>query len=160
MIGWHDIRLTIEEELEPYGQFLAMRGAKEGEQRFGIPEIAVAALVITGWMAKEYVRAYLEEKAKNRAKFEDADADANTEVLKRLDVLLGEIRTTQHRQAHLEAELADALVRLPADFAMAVEHTAARRAELTELLVELGLSERAAAKFIQRLLMRAREERR
>ncbi|MGW0507563.1 hypothetical protein [Micromonospora sp. NPDC003241] len=62
-----ELRDTVADELRPYGQYLAMRGAAPGEQRFAAPEIALAAVSLIGWVVSAYATGFLEEKARMRA---------------------------------------------------------------------------------------------
>jgi hypothetical protein len=71
-----ELRDTVVDELRPYGQYMAMRAAALGEQRFTLPEIALAAVSLIGWAVGAYAQGFLQEKARMLAN----PAEPKTEV--------------------------------------------------------------------------------
>lgn len=69
------LKADLQEQLRDYGQYLAMRGALHGEQRFGVPEAGLAVLSLIIWAVGKYVSSYLAE----RAKLDVAKPDQKTE---------------------------------------------------------------------------------
>jgi hypothetical protein len=58
---------ALEDELRPYAHFVAMQRVEEGAQPFTGAEIALAALGVAAWCAKQYVGAYLTELGRKHA---------------------------------------------------------------------------------------------
>lgn len=62
------VESAIRQILRPYGLYLGMRGAKRGEQRYALAFIGLVALSCILWALKTYLKSYLEEKGKLRAR--------------------------------------------------------------------------------------------
>src|SRR6266446_4107797 len=81
------LKAEVHEELRNFGQYLAMRGAATGEQRFGVPEASMAVLSLIVWAIGKYVSSYVAERAKLDA----------TKRKKKLNDRIGEIEASLQR---------------------------------------------------------------
>lgn len=140
------LREAVEEELYPYGQYLAMRGAREGEQRFGVPELALATLTVVVWAAQQFLQAYFQERGKQLAQ-----PNTETEVdLKKLHAeimtLREELKGAQQWKEEMETRWATLARQLPANLPMQIPSKQIDDGELLEILLSSGLSERIAHK--------------
>jgi hypothetical protein len=133
-------RETIEEELYPYGSYLAMRGAKEGEQRFGVPEIALATLAVLAWV----LQAYIQAKGTQLAQREEENQLRNLEIQVR--DLKEELQLSQKWQNDMEVKWMSLVQQLPPDLPSNILPEQINNDELIQILLDFGLSERASHK--------------
>lgn len=138
------LREHVEESLYPYGPYLAMRGAKEGEQRFGVPEIALAALTVLAWVLQQFFEAYIQEKGTQLAQRDDEDRLKKLEA--QIKALQEELQTAQSWQENMETKWMSLVQQLPPDFPTSVAPAQTNNVELIKILSDFGLSERAARK--------------
>jgi hypothetical protein len=110
------LQRDIADELVPYGPYLAMRGAQEDEQRLGIAALALAALFIAAWAAKQYLAAYLQEKGRQDAAGKAQEPDSEVAELREdVKALIAEIRIRQAEERELQARWENLLLRVPSD---------------------------------------------
>ncbi len=138
------LRESIEEELYPYGVYLAMRGAKEGEQRFGVPEIALATLAVLVWVLQKFCQAYIQEKVKQITQQEEKNQLKNLET--QIRNLQEEVQLAQNWQDDMEAKWKSLVQQLPPDFPSSLLPEQTNNDELIQILLDFGLSERVARK--------------
>jgi hypothetical protein len=102
---------AVSTHLRDYGHYLAMRGTVAGEQRFGLPELAMAASSLVGWGTACYLKAYLDELGKRhatrRAPLPEpaADAAARSTHPPATASALAELRRHQHGPLRLQIEI-------------------------------------------------------
>jgi hypothetical protein len=138
------LRESIEEELYPYGSYIAMRGAKEGEQRFGVPEIAFAALAVLVWVVQQFFQAYVQEKGKQLAQLGEENQLKSLET--QIRDLQEELRLAKNWQDDMEVKWTNLVQQLPPDFPSRILPEQTNNDELIQILLDFGLSERVARK--------------
>ena len=138
------LRENIEEELYPYGSYLAMRGAKEGEQRFGVPEIALATLAVLVWVLQQFLQAYIQAKGTQLAQREEENQLRNLEIQVR--DLKEELQLSQKWQNDMEVKWMSLVQQLPPDLPSNILPEQINNDELIQILLDFGLSERASHK--------------
>jgi hypothetical protein len=140
----YHLRESIEEELYPYGSYLAMRGAKEGEQRFGVPEITFAALAVFVWVLQQFFHAYIQEKGTQLA--QRGDENQLKKLGTQIKVLQEELQSAKNWQDDMETKWTSLVQQLPPDFPLSILLEQTNSDELIQILLDFGLSERTARK--------------
>lgn len=139
----------IEDNMRPYGQDFAMRGAEPGAQRWGDPAIALAVVGIVLWVTRVAIEAAIRALVTRRVT-QKTDSQELTDLLDRVEA----IETRFDQLVKGEASVRDSLDTLQRDVASAFVEFRERIDELQDLdmdttslqvvLVKLGLTQRRA----------------
>lgn len=155
------LQVEMEEELRPYGHYIAMRNVEEGSQPFTGAEIALAAIGIAAWCATQYVTGYLKELGRKHAAGREpapdaADAQARSDaerLLAELRMLTDDAVLGQTRRQELDERWTALLDTIP----QATPPAELDVAELENLLRRFGLTKRKAQKAAASIAQRMSE---
>ncbi len=145
----YDLSSQIRNELAPYGQYLCMRGAAPAEQRIGAPEILLAVSSILFWAISKYASSYLSTLGSEKAKHAPtATADNEKQIIQRLESIEKRLLVANEPHRATFAILQSELLQLfpPSDKQQDISFRIEVQ-PLKDLLMQLGLSSRAASKL-------------
>ena len=141
-----DAQDEIEHILAPYGQYLAMKGARPNEQFFGMAEVGLAALSLVAWGIIQYLKSILAELGKKHA---ESLTKSQESQAKNLEVVINKLETLNNnlelRYTALESELGRVILVIQGleikllDFQI-------RKQEVENELKTIGLTRRVAEK--------------
>lgn len=147
-----ELNTDIKNELRDYGQYLTMRGAKPGVQRFGSPEILTAVISIIVWSLTQYLKSFLGELGALKAKSISSKQDLSSkEIENRLANIENCLQELKNEVPHTEPKLYQTIIEVqnlitPMDFKVFISED-----ELAIELQRMGLTKRAARKLSTRL---------